>query len=184
MASLSLPSRARSADRLSSSRFISRASGHAVANAASIGAMECLRAWIRAMRMFFPLSPHPPWPKLRRMWRGEVYSLLERHRVHQATLAPEAVEAAFELERARLADVALVDFAVIAGGLECGDQPFVVQPKPRAEIAGGAEQALDGRRLRLRHLVDIGLGHTEFFGFDQAVVQPGDDVAPDLVAVA
>src|SRR3954466_13649453 len=50
MASLSLPSRARSDDRLSSSRFISRASGHAFANAASIGAMECLRAWIRAMR--------------------------------------------------------------------------------------------------------------------------------------
>src|SRR5882757_2154869 len=159
MASLSTPSRARSADRLSSSRFISRACGQSFAKAASIGATECLRAWIRAMRMiFFPPSPRI---RLRKSFgglaRGEVNSLLERHGIHQAALAPEAVEAALELERACLADVAFKDFAVIAGGLDRRNQPFVVEPKPGAEIAGGAEQALDCRRLRLRHLIDIGL---------------------------
>src|SRR6478736_5926917 len=51
MASVSPPSRARSADRLSSSRFISRASGQSFANEASIGTIECFRAWTRVMRM-------------------------------------------------------------------------------------------------------------------------------------
>src|SRR6185312_523264 len=111
-------------------------------------------------------------------------SLLERDGVHQATLGPGGVEPALQLERAGLADNALEDLAVIAGRLERLLHPFVVEPEPRAEIAGYAEQALHGRRARLRHLVDIGLRHAEFLGFDQAVVQPGDDVAPDLVAIA
>ena len=51
MASVSPPSRARSADRLSSSKFISRASGQSFANEASIGTIECFRAWIRVMRI-------------------------------------------------------------------------------------------------------------------------------------
>ena len=51
MASVSLPSRARSADRLSSTRFIRRASGQSLAKEVSIGTIECFRAWIRAMRM-------------------------------------------------------------------------------------------------------------------------------------
>src|SRR3954468_9845130 len=214
MASLSLPSRARSADRLSSSRFISRASGHAFANAASIGAMECLRAWIRAMRgdvgieryylvdlvprtrrnaEYCAAEPGPIVAAGSRLCAAALHAaarpgherrLLERDRVHQAALAPEAVEAALELERARLADIALVDLAVIAGGLEGRDQPFVVDPEPRAEIAGGTQQALDRGRLRLRHLVDIALCDAKLFGLDQAVMQPGDDVAPDLVAIA
>src|SRR5581483_2511914 len=109
--------------------------------------------------------------------------LLERNGVLQATLGPERVQTTFQLERARLADIAFEDFAVIAGRLERGLHPFVVEAEPRTEIAGNAEQALDGRRGRFRHLVDIGLGHAEFLGFEQAVVQPRDDVAPDLVAV-
>src|SRR6478752_5920116 len=51
MASESPPSRARSADRLSSSRFIRRASGQSRANEASIGTIECFRAWTSVMRM-------------------------------------------------------------------------------------------------------------------------------------
>src|SRR6476661_4685196 len=78
MAKVKRPSRARSADRLSSSRFISRASGQCFANATSIGAIECFSAWISAMRIFGrPLS-------------------LEGNRVHQAALAPGGVQAAVE----------------------------------------------------------------------------------------
>src|SRR5205823_11369456 len=128
MASLSLPSRARSADKLSSSKFISRTCGHAFANAASIGAMECLRAWIRAMRMGLGVSSPSPRSYGERV--GVRGSLLERHRVHQAALAPEAIEPALQLKRARLADIALIDLAIIAAGLDRRDQPFVVQPKP------------------------------------------------------
>ena len=42
-------SRARSADRLSSSRFIRTQSGHARSNSALIGAIECASAWISAI---------------------------------------------------------------------------------------------------------------------------------------
>src|ERR1700684_427427 len=45
------PSRARSADRLSSSRFIRRASGQSFVNAASIGTIECFTGWTSAMRI-------------------------------------------------------------------------------------------------------------------------------------
>src|SRR5882724_5097303 len=118
MASESPPSRARSADRLSSIRFINRASGQSFANEASIGTIECFRAWTRVMRMAISVAaaravstrtaagPH---------LKGQY--LLERNRVHQSALGPGAVEAAVELQRARLADIALEDFAVIATGL-------------------------------------------------------------------
>src|SRR5690242_6549859 len=109
--------------------------------------------------------------------------LLERDGVHQAALGPGGIEPALELQGTGLADIALEDLAVIAGRLDHQLHPFVVEPEPRAEVAGGAEQTLHGRRLRLRHLVDIGLRNAELFGLDQAVMQPGDDVAPDFVAV-
>jgi hypothetical protein len=51
MASDSPPSRARSADRLSSSKFIRRASGQSLAKEASIGTIECFKAWTSVMRM-------------------------------------------------------------------------------------------------------------------------------------
>src|SRR5262245_16203748 len=101
-------------------------------------------------------------------WRGEETSLLERDGVHQAALGPGGVEPALKLQGAGLADIALKNLAVIASGLDRLLHPFVVKPEPRAEVAGGAEQALHGRRLRLRHLVDIGLCDAELFGLDQA----------------
>src|SRR3977135_588391 len=60
MAGVSRSSRARSADRLSSSRFIRVASGHSIAKASSIGTRECLRAWIRAMRMARTIAQRRP----------------------------------------------------------------------------------------------------------------------------
>ena len=66
MASDSPPSRARSADRLSSSKFISRASGQSLAKEASIGTIECFRAWTSVMRMVVSLAAargvNPPRP--------------------------------------------------------------------------------------------------------------------------
>src|ERR1700759_4499284 len=129
-----------------------------------------------AMRMTVKIggAANPPRRRLRS---------LERNGVLQAALGPERVQTTLQLERARLADIAFEDFAVIAGRLERGLHPLVVEAKPRAEIAGHAEQALHGRRGRFRHLVDIGLGHALLFGLEQAVMQPGDDVAPDLVTI-
>src|SRR5438477_9694887 len=113
MASVSAPSRARSADRLSSSRFINRASGHSFANAASIGTIECFRAWTSVMRMAISVAAARAVST-----RAARSILLERNGVHQAALAPGGVEAAVELQRACLADIALEDLAVIAAGLD------------------------------------------------------------------
>src|SRR5215831_11253378 len=111
-------------------------------------------------------------------------ALLERRGVHQAALGPEPVEAPLKLQGARLAHVALEDLAIIAADLDGLRQPFVVQAEPRAELAGRPEQALDGRRARLGHLIDIGLRDAELLGLDQAVMQPGDDVGPYFIAIA
>src|ERR1700759_1869839 len=129
-----------------------------------------------AMRMTVKIggAANPPRRRLRS---------LDRNGVLQAALGPERVQTTLQLERARLADVSFEDFAVIAGRLERGLHPLVVEAEPRTEIAGNAEQALDSGRGRFRHLVDIGLGHAKLLGFEQPVMQPGDDVAPDFVAV-
>src|SRR5205085_10381948 len=89
-----------------------------------------------------------------------------------------------ELQRAGLADISLEDFSVIAAGLDRLQHPFVVEAEPRSEIAGGTEQALNGGCAGFCHFVGIGSGHAELFGLDEAVMKPGDDVGPYLVAVA
>src|SRR5947199_10230796 len=142
MASVSWPSRARSADRLSSSKFISRASGHSRANDASTGAIECFRAWMRAMRIERSGARVPCIAALRRL-------LLEGQGVHQPSLAPGGVQAAIEFQRACLADIALENFAVIAARLDRLQHRLVVETEPGAEVAGAAEQALDRRHVRL-----------------------------------
>src|SRR6476620_5652373 len=97
---------------------------------------------------------------------------LERQGVHQAALGPGRVQAAIELQRARLADIALEDFAVIATRLDRLQHPLVVEAEPRSEIARRAEQPLDGRDAAgLRHLVRIASGDAEFFRLDQAEMQ-------------
>src|SRR5207342_1880082 len=107
-------------------------------------------------------------PARRRDWTaGRSVSLsLEGDGVHQAALGPGCVEAAFELQRARLADVALEDLGVIAAGLDGLQHPFVVEAEARAEIAGRAEQALDRGRGGFCHFVSIGGGYAEFLGLD------------------
>src|SRR3954449_2109495 len=112
------------------------------------------------------------------------FRLLERNGIHQAALAPGRVQAALEFQRTVLADVALKNLGVIAARLDGLQDPLVVETEPRSELAGGAEQALDRRHARgFRHFVGIGRGDAELFRLDQAVVKPGDDVAPRLVAV-
>src|SRR5215467_13961710 len=115
MPSVSRPSRARSADRLSSSRFISCGCGQRFAKEAAIGASECLRAWMRAIRIWsvsmMRRGSRPSRPRA-------AFSLLEGNGVHQAALGPEPVQSALELQRARLAHVAFEDLAVIAAHLD------------------------------------------------------------------
>src|SRR5450631_1809954 len=117
--------------------------------------------------------------------RCDVRPSFEGDGVHQAALAPGCVQAAIELQRARLAHVALEDFGVVTARLDGLHHPLVVEAKARSEFSGAAEQSLDRRYAGgFSHFVRIGRGHAEFFCLDEAVVKPGDDVGPHLVAIA
>src|SRR5687768_6775210 len=59
----------------------------------------------------------------------------DRHRVLQAAVRPERVQAALDLERRAHADVALEDLAVIADLLDDLVAPLIGQAQVRAHVA-------------------------------------------------
>src|SRR6267378_3098722 len=88
--------------------------------------------------------------------------LAQRRRVHQSTLAPQAVQAALEAERLEVRVEAL---AVIADLLHDLVGPLVVHAEQRAQVAARAGEALD-RRVRAFCLrVDVLRVESELLGF-------------------
>src|SRR6202035_461366 len=75
--------------------------------------------------------------------------------VLQAALGPQRVEAARDLQRRALADIALKNFAVIADRLDDAIGPVVGQPHAFAELTFEAEQAADFRIGRVLLIVDV-----------------------------
>src|SRR5690349_17801282 len=73
--------------------------------------------------------------------------------VHQPALVPQPVQAARQLQRAGLADIALEDLAVIPDRLDGVQHPAVVEAEAGAELAAGAQQALRHRVRALRLLL-------------------------------
>ncbi len=102
----------------------------------------------------------------------------------QATLGPESVLAALDLQARAFADVLLEDLAVVAHVLDDTHSPVVGQADGLTELALGAEQAFDLRVLGGLHLLDVGLGDAELLGIEHGIVRPPDDVSPLVVAVA
>src|ERR1700722_1790593 len=79
----------------------------------------------------------------------------DRRRVLDAAGAPELIEAAGNAELRSRADIALIDFAVIADAADDADGPVLGQPEFFAVIAFGADQAHHIGLLRLQRLVDV-----------------------------
>src|SRR5580698_1330989 len=104
--------------------------------------------------------------------------------VLQAALGPQRVEAARDLQRRALADVALKNFAVIADRLDDAIGPVVGEPEPFTELAFEAEQAADFRIGGVLLIVDIGLVDAELFGVEHRMVGPAHDVFPGVIALA
>src|SRR5579883_2845301 len=94
------------------------------------------------------------------------------------------LQAALDLQRRALADIALKAFAVIADRFDDAHGPIVGKPHAGAEFAFDAEQAADIRIVRLHHVVDILLGDAELFGIDHSVMGPAHDVFPVVIALA
>src|SRR6476659_7267135 len=62
--------------------------------------------------------------------------------------------------------------------------PAVVERQHLAEVAGCADEALDGGVRALRLLVDVLRVEAELLRFDHGEERPLDDVEPAIVAVA
>src|SRR3954454_16137346 len=86
-----------------------------------------------------------------------------RRRVLDAAGAPQLVEAARDAEFRAGADVALVDFAVIADMPDDARRPIFCQAEVLAVSALGADQPHHVGLLRFQRLVDILRGDAEFF---------------------
>src|SRR5215203_6755810 len=110
--------------------------------------------------------------------------LSDRDAVLQAALRPERINAALDLQRRALADVALENLAVVADVLDDAHGPIVRQTDRLSELALGSDEALDLGIIRLRLLVVVRLRQAEFLGVNKGVVDPAHDVAPLVVAVA
>src|SRR5690606_433842 len=92
-------------------------------------------------------------------------SLLAKRRcVLDAALGPELVQAARDLERAFLADIALEHLAIVADAGDNLGNPVIVEAEHLADLRLRllTENALDFWVVRTLHLLDIGLGDAQF----------------------
>src|SRR5262252_4767092 len=78
----------------------------------------------------------------------------DRRGVLNTTLGPKRIEAARDLQRRALAEIALEDFPVIADVLDDAVDPVLGQPQLFAVIAFGAQQALDFGIVGFELLID------------------------------
>src|ERR1700730_14133886 len=108
----------------------------------------------------------------------------DRRRVLNPALVPELVEPTGNPEFRAGADVTIEGFAVIADRLDDPRYPILGEAELFAEIAIGAEHALELRLVRFGHVIDVLLGNAEFFGIDHRKQHPFDDIEPLIVAVA
>src|SRR5438874_12270724 len=66
----------------------------------------------------------------------------DRRRVHQAALGPQVVDAARQVDRRLLAQVALETLAIVAHLLDDAIRPLRIQAEQLAHVLGNAEEAL------------------------------------------
>src|SRR5476651_1694279 len=83
-----------------------------------------------------------------------------RRRDHRAALRPERIDAAAELERRALAQIALEALAVIADLFDDVVGPLLVEAEDLAVAVDHAQEALDVEIARRQRFVDVGLADT------------------------
>src|SRR3954468_8905458 len=92
-----------------------------------------------------------------RTWPGRIVAArpvwsADRWGVLDAALVPQRIDAAGDLQRRAVADVAVEDFAVVTERLDDVIGPVVAEADALAEGAVGAEQTLNVLVLRSLHL--------------------------------
>ena len=144
------PLRARSADRLSSSRFMRCASGQSRSSASLIGATECASAWISAMR---GVRLETLTPRRRPESRDARHALPMCHHTSAASSAPgdkhPVRRRARRVRQLQLDDLeALLDAELLRAAAELDGGDLEVAAELRQRDAGVARAARGRSRLR------------------------------------
>src|SRR5215213_2679967 len=123
-------------------------------------------------------------PGMTSSWGRWFEILPDRRRVLDPAIAPERVQPARDLQLRSFADIALVDFAVIADMADDAGGPVLAQAEVFAVGALGADQPHHVGLLRLQRLVDILRGDAKLLGVDHRVKRPLHQHHPVVVALA
>src|SRR3954454_23877281 len=141
--------------------------------------------------IFHPtFSPHASTVTKKAGWhatRPPAYNLLvsaDRRGVLQATLGPQPVEPARDLERRPLPDVLLEYLAVISDVLDDPVAPVLGEAELLAIVTFGAKQALHVGIGGFHLLIDVRFGHAQLLGGHHVEVRPLHYVEPLGIAVA
>src|SRR5215207_11420007 len=105
----------------------------------------------------------------------------DRRGVQDAARVPELVEPARDAERGAIADVALVDLAIIADMANDPKRPVPRQSEPLAVFALGADETHHLGLFRSHRLVDVGGIDTELLGVNQGEQRPLHQEVPVVV---
>src|SRR5579884_3058953 len=108
----------------------------------------------------------------------------DRRRVLDPSLGPKRIQAACDLERRALPDIAVEDFAIIADQLDDAVDPVLGQSELLAEISLSPKQTFYFRILGFHLLFNIFLIDVQLLGIKHREMHPFDDVEPLVVALA
>src|SRR6185437_5050767 len=106
-----------------------------------------------------------------------------RRCVLDPAVIPELVQAARDLQLGAFADIAVIDFAVIADMLDDAHGPVLGKAEVHAIGAFVADKAHHVGLFRLHRLVDVLRGDAELLGVDHRIQRPFDDHHPVIVAL-
>src|SRR5476649_227006 len=106
-----------------------------------------------------------------------------RRRDHRAALGPERIDAAAELERRALAEIALEALAVIADLLDDVVGPLLVEAEDLAVAVDHAQEALHVEVGRRQRVIDGRLVDAALLRLEHGVLGPAHHVEPSRIAV-
>src|SRR5690606_38269433 len=106
----------------------------------------------------------------------------DRHRIVEAAVRPQRIQATVERKRRIRADIGRIGFTVVADMLDDAVGPIGREPDRSTKIAFHAEQAADFGVIRTQHLIDVFRRHAELFGTLPGIENPTGDVEPARIA--
>src|SRR3984893_3263457 len=126
------------------------------------------------------------WPAARMSasdMRGTAPRSADGRRIKDAARVPQLIETARDAELRVDADIAIIDFAIVADIANDARSPIPGKPELLAVAAYGADEPSDLRLLRSERVVDVLRTDPELFGIHHRVQAPFHDQEPVVVLV-